>query len=165
MINPKARARRLKADFDRVKALHDLRGLFAIEGIGGDPPEQYIIRFTCRGIARIEGDRPIYSDLHRVRLTLTDSYPDTPPIMEWLTPVFHPNIRPDGQGVCIGEWYPAKTLDQLVIMLGEMVQYQLRAGAVEVMATALGSGHWPSGPGANVRIAFYAAEANVFPAK
>ena len=71
----------------------------------------------------VVADEPIYSEQHLVAVVLTETYPTTAPLMEWLTPIFHPNIRPDGQEVCIGDWYPAKTLDQLVRMLGEMIQY------------------------------------------
>lgn len=124
MLNPHIRAKRLRAEYERVRKLHDSGGLIAIEGVLGDPPDRYLIRFTCRGIAQVVGDRPIYSDLHRVALALTSTYPTTQPLMEWLTPIFHPNIRADGQEVCIGTWFPAKTLDQLLLMLGEMIQYK-----------------------------------------
>lgn len=124
MINPQIRIRRLRADYERVRKIHDSNGLIQIEEALGDPPDRYIMRFTCRGIARIVGGRPIFSDLHRVAALLTESYPTSQPLLNWLTPIFHPNIKPDGQSVCIGTWYPAKTLDQLFIMLGEMIQYK-----------------------------------------
>ena len=124
MLNPVMRAKRLRADFERVRALHDRAGLIAIEQVSGDPPDRYLIRFTCRGIAGLYGSQPVYTDVHRVQLTLTDVYPTDKPLMEWLTPIFHPNIRENGQEVCIGRWFPAKTLDQLVLMLGEMIQYK-----------------------------------------
>lgn len=124
MLNPRIRAKRLQAEYARLRELHDKHGLIAIEQTLNDPPDHYIIRFTCRGIARMIGDQPVYSDLHRVAMALTGSYPTAQPLMEWLTPIFHPNIRENGQEVCIGKWFPAKTLDQLVLMLGEMIQYK-----------------------------------------
>src|SRR5947209_20159215 len=104
--------------------MHEQKGLFAIALTHGEPPDRYVFQFTCRGIAAIDNDKPIYSTDHQVSVILTETYPTTAPLMEWLTPIFHPNIRADGQAVCIGSWYPAKTLDQLVLMLGAMIQYQ-----------------------------------------
>lgn len=124
MLNPKIRNKRLRAEYDRVRALHEREGLFAILGTRGEPPDRYVFRFTCRGIAFVLGDEPVYSEEHNVAIILTDTYPTTEPLMEWLTPIFHPNIQSDGHRVCIGSWYPAKTLDQLVLMLGDMIQYR-----------------------------------------
>jgi len=124
MLSPKKRAERLQSEYERVRSLSDKRGLFSIAHTEGEPPYAYVFQFTCRGIAQVVDDVPVYSDQHQVALTLTQTYPTTAPLMEWLTPVFHPNIREDGQNVCIGTWYPAKTLDQLVLMLGEMIQYR-----------------------------------------
>jgi len=124
MLNPKIRAKRLQAEHDRVRGLHDRKGLVAIETVLGKPPDRYVFRFICRGIASVSGGEPVYSQEHRVAVLLTNTYPTTAPLMEWLTPIFHPNIRSDGQAVCIGSWYPAKTLDQLVMMFGEMIQYR-----------------------------------------
>jgi ubiquitin-protein ligase len=124
MANPRIRARRLQAEFERVRELHNKGGLIAVENTRGDPPDRYIIRFTCRGIAAVFNGQPIYSNLHRVALALTDAFPVNQPLMEWLTPIFHPNISANGEAVCIGSWYPAKTLDELLLMLGEMIQYK-----------------------------------------
>ena len=124
MINPQIRLRRLRADYERVRQLHDQHGLIQILETQGDPPTKYIIQYTCRGIARVLGGEPLYTEMHRVFIHLTEAYPTNQPMMEWMTPIFHPNIRPDGQSVCIGTWYPAKTLDQLILMMGEMVQYK-----------------------------------------
>lgn len=124
MLNPRIRTKRLRDEYERVRKLHDSSGLIAIESVLGDPPDRYIVRYTCRGIARVIGDHPIYSDLHRVALTLTGTYPIEQPQLEWLTPIFHPNVGADGESVCIGAWFPAKTLDQLLLMLGEMIQYK-----------------------------------------
>jgi ubiquitin-protein ligase len=114
----------LRAEYDRVRALHDSGGLIQIETAFGDPPDRYLIRYTCRGIAHVIGNQPFYSNLHRMALVLTNTYPTEQPQMEWLTPIFHPNISANGEAVCIGKWYPAKTLDQLLIMIGEMIQYK-----------------------------------------
>lgn len=123
MLNPRVRIRRLRAEYERLRELHDSGGLVSIEETVGDPPDRYKILFTCRGIAAIVDDQPVYSDLHRVQIVLTNDFPAVQPLLEWLTPIFHPNISENGQ-VCIGGWYPAKMLDQLILSLGNMIQYK-----------------------------------------
>jgi len=46
--------------------------------------------------------------------------------MKWLTPIWHPNINHANGSVCIDAawWSASRSLDRLVIMLGEMVQYK-----------------------------------------
>jgi len=41
-------------------------------------------------------------------------------------PIFHPNIlsAEQGGGVCIGSWTPSESLADLVVRVGEMVQYR-----------------------------------------
>ena len=124
MLNPRIRFKRLKAEQERIQKLAQHGGLFSVEQMLGDPPDRYVFRFTCRGIARVTAGEPLWAEQHLVAIVLPETYPTTAPLIEWLTPVFHPNIRADGQVVCIGSWYPAKTLDQLVLMLGDMIQYR-----------------------------------------
>jgi ubiquitin-protein ligase len=90
----------------------------------GDPPEKYLVRFTCRGIERLTpGGKPVIREEHEVSIYLHAEYPLKQPQLKWKTPIFHPNIHSTG-AVCIGAWWPAKTLDELLLTLGEMVQYK-----------------------------------------
>jgi hypothetical protein len=50
-----------------------------------------------------------------------------PPRMKWLTPIWHPNIEhKEPHRVCIDNtwWSPGRTMDKVVLMVGEMVQYK-----------------------------------------
>jgi ubiquitin-protein ligase len=127
MLNPRIRAKRLRVEHERLVRLCAQNELIDLEKADNDPPDRYIVRFNCRGVCQVSFDRPKYGEFHRVSLVLTASYPVTQPLIEWLTPIFHPNIRADGQAVCIGSWYPGRTLDQLIVFLGEMVQYKIYA--------------------------------------
>ncbi len=119
------REQRLDSDRRKLKELTRISSLISItEEIGTPLPEKYRVRFTCRGIARIDGHKPVYSELHEVSIDLPQTYPARPPRMRWMTPIFHPNISPTGTQVCIAKWYPAKFLDDLCIMLGRMIQYK-----------------------------------------
>ena len=46
--------------------------------------------------------------------------------MKWMTPIWHPNINHLNGSVCIDAawWTASRSLDRLVIMLGEMLQYK-----------------------------------------
>ncbi len=125
------RIRRLRSDFDRMtelKARSDLIDFEIFLHVAGIPPERYLVSFRCRGIAAVDQQRrPLYSEQHKVAIYLDASYPSTPPRMKWLTPIWHPNIEhKEPRRVCIDNtwWSPGRSLDHLVVMLGEMVQYK-----------------------------------------
>jgi len=46
--------------------------------------------------------------------------------MKWLTPIWHPNINHVNGSVCIDAawWAASRSLDRLVVMLGEMLQWK-----------------------------------------
>jgi ubiquitin-protein ligase len=115
---------RLRNDHRRMLDLTSGNDLIAIEEVQGDPAETYVIRFNCRGVSAMEASGPVFSDIHRVWISLPVEYPTRPPQMRFLTPVFHPNINEEGTYVCVDTWYPSKFLDDLCIMLGRMIQYK-----------------------------------------
>ncbi|HCB49681.1 MAG: hypothetical protein AMJ56_02300 [Anaerolineae bacterium SG8_19] len=118
------RETRLRNDYKRIRELVNRSELIHILHTDGDPPEKYLVRFTCRGIERLSpGGRPVYREEHEVNIYLHAEYPLKQPQLKWMTPIFHPNIHSTG-AVCIGAWWPAKTLDELLLTLGEMVQYK-----------------------------------------
>jgi ubiquitin-protein ligase len=118
------RETRLRNDHKRLLDLVNRSDLIHILNAEGDPPEKYLIRFTCRGIKKLSGNgQPVYSERHEVNVYLHAEYPLKQPQLKWLTPIFHPNIHSTG-AVCIGAWWPAKTLDELLLTLAEMVQYK-----------------------------------------
>jgi ubiquitin-protein ligase len=118
------RETRLRNDYKRVWELVNRSEFIHILTTEGDPPEKYLIRFTCRGVEGVDvNGRALYRDRHEVSVYLHAEYPLKQPQLKWLTPIFHPNIHSTG-AVCIGAWWPAKTLDELLLTLGEMVQYK-----------------------------------------
>lgn len=118
------RETRLRNDYRAVQELVDRSDFIQVVDTEGDPPERYRIRFTCRGVESVRAnDTPVLSELHEVLIYLHADYPLKQPQLKWLTPIFHPNIHVTGV-VCIGAWWPAKTLDELLLNLGEMVQYK-----------------------------------------
>ncbi len=91
------------------------------------PPDRYIITYKCKGIIGIDSKgNPKIGEKHQVEIYLHSQYPQRWPGMKWLTPVWHPNINHVNGSVCIDAawWSASRSLDRLVIMLGEMVQFK-----------------------------------------
>jgi ubiquitin-protein ligase len=107
-------------------------GLIKIEPVNykdGCPVEEYIITFKCKGIIGIKDNlTPIYGNFHQVKLTLGTEFPVSEPFLRWLTPIWHPNIEHlEPHHVCTDKtvsWWPGRNLKDLVITLGEIVQYK-----------------------------------------
>lgn len=125
------RDRRLIADAEKLRELaagSDLIDARPVNSLLGRPPDLWEVSFRCRGIAGANPDgSPVYSDYHRVKIELGRDYPRTPPAFRWLTPILHPNIEStEPHRVCINkaEWGPSKSLAEIVLQLGEMVQYK-----------------------------------------
>jgi ubiquitin-protein ligase len=118
------RETRLRNDYKHVRDLVNRSEFIHILATDGEPPEKYLIRFTCKGVERINSaGMPKFREVHEVSVYLHAEYPLKQPQLKWQTPIFHPNIHVTG-AVCIGAWWPAKTLDELMLTLAEMVQYK-----------------------------------------
>ncbi len=129
-IDQSPRMRRLKADYKRMVELADQSDLIQFEAHSlrsGLPPERYIVTFKCQGIVSINRKgEPQLGSTHKVEIYLHSQYPQRWPGMKWLTPIWHPNINHHNGSVCVDAawWTASRSLDRLVVMLGEMVQYK-----------------------------------------
>lgn len=129
-LDQSPRMRRLRGDLKLMEELAARSDLisFKAEAAGkGLPPERYIVTYSCRGIVGVtkKGD-PKYGKKHQVEIYLHAQYPQRWPGMKWLTPVWHPNINHLNGSVCVDAawWTASRSLDRLVLMIGEMVQYK-----------------------------------------
>lgn len=106
----------------------DLIDVLPMNAKNGWPAEKYVVTYRCRGIARVDAARvPEYSDHHEMHLTLTTSYPESEPLLVWQTDIWHPNINALTRKVCTNApetYYAGKSLTELVVKIGEMVQYK-----------------------------------------
>ena len=124
------RMRRLRADYQLMQDLSartDLISVTAQSPRPNLPPERYIVTFKCKSIVGIDkSDNPKFGEHHQVEIYLHNQYPQRWPGMKWLTPIWHPNINHLNGSVCIDAawWTASRSLDRLVIMLGEMVQWK-----------------------------------------
>jgi ubiquitin-protein ligase len=129
-LDQSPRMRRLQADFallTELAARSDLIRFEARPERPGLPPERYVVTFHCRGVVGVDRKgEPTYGDQHQVEIYLHSQYPQRWPGMRWLTPIWHPNIHHLNGSVCIDAawWTAGRSLDRLVLMLGEMIQYK-----------------------------------------
>ncbi len=129
-LSQSPRMRRLRADFElmtELAARSDLISFRAKAPRPNLPPETYIVTFKCKGIVDVDRlGNPKYGEHHQVEIYLHNQYPQRWPGMKWLTPIWHPNINHLNGSVCIDAawWTASRSLDRLVVMLGEMIQYK-----------------------------------------
>jgi len=129
-IDQSPHMRRLRADHQLIQELNSRSDLISVQPVNPRPPlppERYIATFKCKSIIQVDrAGKPRYGDLHQVEIYLHNQYPQRWPGMNWLTPIWHPNINHLNGSVCIDAawWAASRSLDRLVIMLGEMLQYK-----------------------------------------
>lgn len=120
------RSKRLAKDYLSMLDLHNKSKLISIDCFG-EPPVRYNVIYYCRSLVWLDGNQtPSYSSRHQLEIYLHKDYPRLPPLLKWLTDIYHPNILPPQRngGVCIGGWTAAETLDGLCLRIGEMLQYK-----------------------------------------
>lgn len=129
-IGQSPRMRRLKADHLLMQELAARSSLIDFEAHAvrpGLPPERYIVTYKCKGVIGVDRKgNPKFGRKHQVEIYLHNNYPQRWPGMKWLTPIWHPNINHLNATVCIDAawWTASRSLDRLVLMIGEMVQYK-----------------------------------------
>jgi len=114
-VSSTEREQRLAAELDVMRALAKQSSILEFEP-DGDPPDRYTITLRGRGIKRgaSYGADVEYVDQHKCEIRLGYRYPQQPPEVRWLTPVFHPNISYSGfvkLGECGLTWEQDLTLD------------------------------------------------------
>ena len=88
------RVDRLAAELEALRALRKASTILEFEP-AGDPPDRYTVILRGRGVSQARADVE-FTALHRVDLRLPYAFPDKPPDIRWLTPIFHPNISFSG---------------------------------------------------------------------
>lgn len=120
---------RLQRDYEKLCELEARSPFVDIVETTGTPPEKYRIRFTCKGITKIDGNgHPVISESHEMRIVLPTKYPGERPLFDFTTPVWHPNVGMGGS-VCYGDmgdhgWAPSMGLDDLVVRVINMLRYE-----------------------------------------
>lgn len=118
-----ARLKRIAADWEQVQKDFAGHKYITVSPVAGDPPEKYHVTYHVNGIY-LQPDGKIETlNCHEVEITLHAEYPRYKPVCKILTPIWHPNFR-DGQ-ICIGDiWGAGESLSDIIINIGDMIQYK-----------------------------------------
>lgn len=119
------RERRLNSDRERLAeyiARH--KSSIALEQTRGTPAEMFILLFKVPSVVRVEQNKPVIREQHRLKIELPADYPALPPLVTVLDAFFHPHVWPKNNVVCLGSWTITESLDQLVERLHGMILYQ-----------------------------------------
>jgi ubiquitin-protein ligase len=81
------RDNRLMQELSRMNDLRAQSGFIDFKA-NGDPPDEYIVTYTCRGM--VDPDK--VGEEHVARIYLSADFPFSPPHVRFLSPSFHPNI-------------------------------------------------------------------------
>jgi ubiquitin-protein ligase len=112
----------MDADILHLDRLRSESDVFSIES----SDDEYIeFQMRCRGLME-SGGRIRYTTKHRVGLYFPVDYPFVAPVVEWRTPLFHPNIlgcdHPHHPGAtCLGIWSPSVRIDSLIEHIYDLV--------------------------------------------
>lgn len=118
-----ARMRRLVSDYEQVKKDFAGHKNIIVTPVGEEPIEKYNVTYFVNGIYLLEDGRIETLGRHEVEITLHAEYPRYKPLCKILTPIWHPNFR-DGQ-ICIGDiWGAGESLTDIIINIGDMIQYK-----------------------------------------
>jgi ubiquitin-protein ligase len=108
-------SQRLAAELELMRALAEKSSILEFE-TDGDPPKVYKVKLRGRGISRVThaGEEVEYAELHQIEIRLGYAFPERPPEVRWLTPIFHPNVSVIGHvrlEDCGLPWHEEMTLD------------------------------------------------------
>ena len=118
-----ARMRRVASDYEQIKRDFAGHAYVIVKPSNDELPEKYDITYFVNGIYLLPDGRIEMLGRHEVQIALHADYPRYKPICTISTPVWHPNFR-DGQ-ICIGDiWGAGESLSEIIINIGDMIQYK-----------------------------------------
>lgn len=117
------RLRRLASDYEQVMKDFANHKNIVVKPVGDIPPEKYHVTYYVNGIYLLPDGQIETLNKHEVEITLHADYPRYKPVCTIMTPIWHPNFR-DGQ-ICIGDiWGAGESLSDIIINIGDMIQYK-----------------------------------------
>ena len=123
MAEMTARMRRIASDWEQVRKDFAGHKNIIVTPVGEFPPEKYHITYFVNGVYLLADGTVHILGRHEVDITLHAEYPRYKPVCKISTPICHPNFR-DGQ-ICIGDiWGAGESLSDIIINIGDMIQYK-----------------------------------------
>jgi len=119
---PSPRISRLTNDYTQLRLRFDGHPFIHVEPVGAMPPERYQIIYDVPTLRLDQSNRPTVADRTIVTLSLPMGYPKEKPHAVTHEQIFHPNF---GDYICIADfWSPAQSLADIVLDIGQMLQWQ-----------------------------------------
>jgi ubiquitin-protein ligase len=116
------RITRLENDYQKLRQKFDGHPYIVVEPLGSFPPQKYRVVYKVPSLRLDQNNTPVVSNLTVVDFELPSTYPRDKPRAVALEKVFHPNFD---SYVCIADfWSPAQSLADIVLEVGEMLQWQ-----------------------------------------
>ena len=121
---------RLSADYTKLKELQTNSPFVEVLESTGMPPDKYVVLLKCKGITHLDAaGMPVYSEMHRLKIELPSTYPRNIPVLQMLTPVWHPNINSEQGWICMGHegergYAPSMSLEDLVVRIIQIIRYE-----------------------------------------
>lgn len=116
------RQTRLENDYVKLRERFDGHPFITVEPLGVVPPEQYRVTYRVPSLRLNEKNAAMQANVTVVEFQLPAGYPKEKPHAISRVDVFHPNF---GAYVCIADyWSPAQSLADIIIEVGEMLQWQ-----------------------------------------
>ena len=113
----------MASDYEQIKRDFAGHAYIVVRPNNDELPEKYHITYFVNGIYLLPDGRVERLGRHEVQITLHAEYPRYKPICTISTPIWHPNFR-DGQ-ICIGDiWGAGESLSEIIINIGDMIQYK-----------------------------------------
>ena len=96
-MSDKTRDDRLWAELEGLRSLKRQSSIFDFE-YEGDPPDNFTVTFTGRGIAGVQSDsdEAMISEAHEIQIQMAYLYPKREPDLKWVSPIYHPNVSNSG---------------------------------------------------------------------
>jgi ubiquitin-protein ligase len=113
---------RLENDYSKLREAFDGHSHISVAPLGPAPFERYRITYNLPSLRLDAQGRPTVANATTIEIELSGSYPKDKPRAVSHEEVFHPNF---GAWVCIADfWSPAQSLADIVIEIGQMLQWQ-----------------------------------------
>lgn len=123
MAEMTARMRRIASDWEQVRKDFAGHKNINVTPVGEFPPEKYHVTYFVNGVYLLADGTVHILGRHEVDIILHAEYPRYKPVCKISTPICHPNFR-DGQ-ICIGDiWGAGESLSDIIINIGDMIQYK-----------------------------------------
>ena len=119
---PSPRLKRLANDYQDLRLRFDGHPFIQVQPVGTVPAEKYRVVYKVPSLRLNPSNQPIVMNVTVVDFVLPINYPREKPHAVALEKVFHPNF---GEYVCIADfWSPAQQLADIILDVGEMLQWQ-----------------------------------------